>query len=276
MLQASLAGGRHPSTGVLRAVILSAFLAAFVLFVSTATAQSSRSADTARLINEYRASLGLPQLRIDARLAAAAQSHSDFMLANGCFSHICPGEPVPGQRALSAGYTSSGVGEVIGMGYVMPADVVTGWRNSPAHDAILRGQWQDIGCGVAGEPGQVGGGQGPYWTCVVGNPGAPPWPGLPTLPPPGVTLTPRPTTTPTPDPRGPLPAGWQMYTFVPLSLLNMTPPLSDCRRPGTTCYVAIVTDYDADRYNWPTTDYLYYTYCVGLRPRGAWCKWSVK
>jgi len=195
--------------GNMRHVHTSALLALVALFVvASASAQSDRPRDTARLIDEYRTSLGLPQLHYDNRLTTAAQAHSDTMLAIDCFAHTCPGEPVAGQRALAAGYPSSGVGEIIARGMLMPVDAVAAWRGSPAHDEIMRGQWADVGCGVAGADGGIGSGRGPFWTCVFGNPGAPPWGGLPTLPPPGVTLTPRPPTpTPTPDPRGPLPAG---------------------------------------------------------------------
>jgi len=65
-----------------------------------------------------------------------------------------------------------------------------------------------------------------------------------------------------------------MYTFVPLSLLNIPVPLADCRLVGTTCYLALVTDYDASA--WSVTDYLHGTYCVGLRERSVWCAWGRK
>jgi uncharacterized protein YkwD len=89
----------------------------------TATAASgSGSAGTAAagqvlaLINQARASAGLPALTVTAGLDTSATAHT-MKMAGGCgLSHQCPGEAAIGDRETAAGVIWSAAGENIGEG----------------------------------------------------------------------------------------------------------------------------------------------------------------
>ncbi len=236
------------------------------LAVANQDERSHESADdVVALINQYRASQGLAALRGDMRLAGAATFHNRWMRDQDCFSHICPGEPSPGERAVAAGYPSAGVGEVIGRGYPTAADVVMGWRNSPGHDAVLRGGFLDIGCAV--EDGQTKG--GPWWTCVFGSAGGGPL--LPTATPRASAPTPTKEATKTPTARAGLPAGQLMEVTGRFGVFGLPRPAGCPALAGLDCLLTLRVDYDLS--DWGVTDYLYYTYC--LRP-DVMCRWPWK
>jgi uncharacterized protein YkwD len=90
----------------------------------SASAQPSASASSPgtavgqvlALINQARASAGLPPLTITAGLDRSASAHNARM-ADGCgLSHQCPGEPDLGARETAAGVTWTAAGENIGEG----------------------------------------------------------------------------------------------------------------------------------------------------------------
>lgn len=89
------------------------------------------------LINQERTSRRLPALAWSSKLKTAASSHNQWMVANKCFAHVCPGEPAVGTRITNAGYSWSAYGETIAAGYPSPGAVVTGWMNSSGHRDIL-------------------------------------------------------------------------------------------------------------------------------------------
>ena len=86
--------------------------------------------ETVAAINAYRATLGKPALRYDARLAGAADFHNRWMWDHDCFAHQCPGEPDPWERIKAAGYSYTLASEVIGRGYWGVARAVGGVRES--------------------------------------------------------------------------------------------------------------------------------------------------
>lgn len=200
------------------------------------------------LINQYRQSQGLPAFLIDTKLMNASEGHNLAMRDTDCFAHQCPGEDDPLQRMRAAGYLSP-ASEVIGRGYPDAAAMLDGWQHSAAHNAILLGNWRDMGCAALREG--VG---GPWWTCDFGTAGTG------SSPPPTASPGP-PTPTATPDRRGPLPAGWLMRVWIADSSL---PP---CSMVGVTCSRIIEIDYD--RSTWAVTDGLYGQYCM----RGYKCEW---
>jgi len=172
------------------AVLLMAagYIISFCSALLTRTARADDTTDIHFLINQYRVSQGLPPFLVDARLTAASETHNRWMRANDCFSHQCPGEADPWQRIRDAGYPSP-ASEVIGRGYLDAASVLDGWKHSAGHNAILLGNWRDMGCHALRDAG------GPWWTCDFGTAGI-----GSTLP---STVTPAPPTlTPTsPAPR---------------------------------------------------------------------------
>ncbi|MFD3485470.1 CAP domain-containing protein [Streptomyces sp. NPDC058665] len=123
--------------------------------------------DVVALTNAERGSAGLRPLAGDPRLTAAAQAHSDDMVARGFYSHTGLDGRQPWDRAVAAGCTHRVIGENIACGQRSPAEVVRGWMDSPGHRAnILKPDFTHIGVGFRG-----GGERGTYWTQLFGMAG---------------------------------------------------------------------------------------------------------
>lgn len=112
---------------------------------------NTQEAINAKLVNEYREAIGLPQLEWDARLVQAARRHSKEMVDLGFFSHNSPTDGLKSfsDREKKAGYDKPG-GENIAQGYMGGEHVFWGWFDSPGHHknmcrdgftALGVGQW---------------------------------------------------------------------------------------------------------------------------------------
>jgi len=100
------------------------------------------------LANDARAAAGCGPLRVDARITAAAQAHSDDMAANGYFSHDSLDGRSFVDRLRAAGYPSPG-GENIAQGQRTAQSVHQAWMNSSGHRAnILNCGFTTIGVGL--------------------------------------------------------------------------------------------------------------------------------
>ena len=100
------------------------------------------------LVNDARADAGCGALRVDARITAAAQAHSDDMAANDYFSHDSLDGRTYSDRLRAAGYPSPG-GENIAQGQRSAQAVHQAWMNSPGHRAnILNCGFTAIGVGL--------------------------------------------------------------------------------------------------------------------------------
>ena len=100
------------------------------------------------LVNSARASAGCGPLRGDARLAAAAQGHSDDMASQGYFSHTSLDGRTFADRVRVAGYPNPG-GENIAQGQRSAQAVHDAWMNSEGHRAnILNCSFTAIGVGL--------------------------------------------------------------------------------------------------------------------------------
>lgn len=100
------------------------------------------------LANLARAEEGCPALRIDDRLVAAAQAHSDDMGANDYFSHDSLDGRTFADRIEAAGYPSPG-GENIARGQRDAQAVHDAWMQSSGHRAnILNCEFTAIGVGL--------------------------------------------------------------------------------------------------------------------------------
>jgi uncharacterized protein YkwD len=109
------------------------------------------------LLNKKRHSHGKPSLQASAKLADAANRHSNYMENHHCFDHVCGGEASIDSRLRSVGYLGGTLlrwswGENIAWGehsYGTPRRIVKAWMNSPEHRAnILNGTFRDIGVGI--------------------------------------------------------------------------------------------------------------------------------
>jgi uncharacterized protein YkwD len=66
------------------------------------------------LINQARATAGLPPYTSNSVLVASASQHNHVMVSGNCFEHVCPGEPGLGGRITGVG--TGWLGENIGKG----------------------------------------------------------------------------------------------------------------------------------------------------------------
>jgi len=100
-----------------------------------------------RLINEYRAEVGAPELSPVAEIDAAADAHSEDMGLRGYFAHEAldpaPYGVEPWDRMCTFGFGpacdhSTVMGENIAAGFADALSAFQGWRASPGHDANMR------------------------------------------------------------------------------------------------------------------------------------------
>lgn len=131
--------------------------------VARNTIDKARDA-TLCLLNRTRARHGLPPLRLNAKLTAAATKHSRDMVRRRYFSHDSPDGRDMLDRVRAARYVPRNAGYVLGenIGWgsgplAEPMSLVRAWMRSPGHRRnILDRRFRDIGIGiVVGAP--VGG-----------------------------------------------------------------------------------------------------------------------
>jgi uncharacterized protein YkwD len=111
------------------------------------------------LHNSERARHGLPKLRENARLRAAASRHSARMVGSHFFDHTTPSGLTMAERIRGTGYTSGAhawsIGENIAWGsgrLATAAQIQRAWMNSAGHRAnILQRSFREIGIGI--QPG---------------------------------------------------------------------------------------------------------------------------
>ncbi|MFI2205710.1 CAP domain-containing protein [Streptomyces sp. NPDC020192] len=131
----------------------------------TPDALGRAAAEVVALTNAERGRIGLAPLAVDPLLTAAAQAHCADMVARDFYDHTSPDGAQPWDRAARAGSRLRTIGENIACGQRSPAEVVTGWMNSPGHRAnILKREFGHIGIGFAG-----GGRAGTYWCQLFGG-----------------------------------------------------------------------------------------------------------
>jgi uncharacterized protein YkwD len=113
------------------------------------------------LINQEREAHGESALVPNAKLARAAQGHSEDMASEDYFSHVAPNGESPLDRMRAAGYIYSSrigyaVGENIAWGTLWlasPQSIVAAWMASPGHRAnILDANYRETGVGVSPHP----------------------------------------------------------------------------------------------------------------------------
>jgi uncharacterized protein YkwD len=110
------------------------------------------------LLNEERASHGLPDFARSKKLQRAAQKHSARMSGSGCFDHQCPGEGDLVSRLGTVDYLFRSLSrwicaENIAWGMTTagtPRAIMDAWMKSDGHRAnILNGDLRQVGVGFA-------------------------------------------------------------------------------------------------------------------------------
>ena len=139
----------------------------------TATAVSEEDLRLNQLIqltNEYREKNGLPQLKVNNRLSAAAQTYAERMAKEGFFDHVAPDGRTIADRINASGYSYLVCGENIAEGYNSPEEVMKAWIESPSHrENLLFPKFQEIGVGYAIGSSTESGDRYPYWVQEFGE-----------------------------------------------------------------------------------------------------------
>ncbi|KAK9716837.1 hypothetical protein K7432_006625 [Basidiobolus ranarum] len=116
-------------------------------------------------VNQERQKVGAPSLKLDSRLVAAAQAHSDYQARTKTLTHD-EGSADPAERIRKAGVKYSAYGENVASGYSTIQQVMKGWMNSDGHRKnILNARFTHMGSGFNNN--------GDYWTqdfALVDNP----------------------------------------------------------------------------------------------------------
>lgn len=103
----------------------------------TAVSAQSPTNSILTLVNQLRASYGLPGFSYDPQLAAAAQAHANWMAQTAVYSHTGAGGSTPQIRANAAGYPGYVSENIVGGTNLNPGGGVTWWRNSSVHFATM-------------------------------------------------------------------------------------------------------------------------------------------
>lgn len=119
---------------------------------------TSYTAQVLTLVNAQRAQAGLSPLRLDTRVAQAAQVRAEEIQTS--FSHTRPDGSHFSTALKEAGVSYRSCGENIAWGQKTPQQVMEGWMNSSGHRAnILNPEYTAIGIGYAQNSAGTG-----YWT----------------------------------------------------------------------------------------------------------------
>ncbi|MGD8585670.1 MAG: LysM peptidoglycan-binding domain-containing protein [Chloroflexota bacterium] len=140
-----------------RTLLASVFLIGLLLFSGPrssggplAAAQSGPAAEIFQLINNFRASQGLPPFQYNGILAAAAQGHATWMAQNVIYSHTGAGGSSPLSRATAAGYSGYVVENIVGGWQMSPRQGLIWWQNSPVHyNTLVTSSYPQAGVGYA-------------------------------------------------------------------------------------------------------------------------------
>lgn len=111
-------------------------------------------------LNQMRMLMGLPLLKVDLKLSAAARDHSNDMKEKNFFDHT---SPVPGKKTFIQRARKFGVlamGENIHQGSDRGADAIEDWHHSPGHHkSMFSADFGSVGLGKSGD----------YWTQMFGK-----------------------------------------------------------------------------------------------------------
>ena len=125
--------------------------------LSTLPAPRDKQMAALRAVNELRRATGLPALKPEGRLFAAAQSHADYLLRNDASGHFeTAGRQGfvgrrPEDRVRAFGY-SAGTYEDVSQGLTEPVEAIQGLFDAPYHrEPFLQPGELHFGAGVSGD-----------------------------------------------------------------------------------------------------------------------------
>jgi LysM repeat protein len=148
--------------------ILIFLLTSLFIFHPAVNAQVDPRSEIFQLINQFRASRGLPPFQYNNVLATAAQGHANWMAENVLYSHTGAGGSTPLSRALAAGYSGYVIENIVGGTGMSPRQGLIWWQNSPVHyNTLVTERYPQAGVGYASN------GQQNMYVLVVGRPPGP-------------------------------------------------------------------------------------------------------
>lgn len=95
---------------------------------------SAEELEGVRLINEYRASIGLSTLTLDNYISTLCETHNQYMIQKNTASHDYF---TTRADSIKARLGATRVSEIVAYNYISPASVVNAWLNSPGHKAAI-------------------------------------------------------------------------------------------------------------------------------------------
>lgn len=141
------------------------FLSGSLRNVSITQAQAGPQANIFNLVNQLRASYGLPPFIWDNSLAVAAQNQANYMATNNIYSHVGEAGSSPASRAIAAGYPGHANENIVGGTNLTPSQGVTWWKNSPIHfNTMISDRYVHAGVGFSQGHDQN------FYALVVGYP----------------------------------------------------------------------------------------------------------
>ena len=110
---------------------------------------SSDETELARLINEYRVSIGLNELQIINHISYKSEEHNEYMIANNVVDHAYFQDRSDNIiRVLGA----VSVDENVAYNFSTPQSVLNAWLNSPSHKANIEGNHTHFGISISVNP----------------------------------------------------------------------------------------------------------------------------
>jgi len=101
-------------------------------------------------VNPVRENHGFLDLKVNQKLAKAAQLKAKDMVERGYFDHAGPEGELPWTWLEKVDYDYAAAGENLAMDFNDPVELINAWLNSPLHAKnILNGYFTDIGIGIA-------------------------------------------------------------------------------------------------------------------------------
>jgi uncharacterized protein YkwD len=102
--------------------------------------------DLAKLINEYRKSIGLNDLELNNHLSYKSEEHNLYMIDNNVVNHAYFQERLENSINVLAAVK---VDEIVAYNYVLPKGALTAWLISPSHKAAIEGDFTNFGIAIS-------------------------------------------------------------------------------------------------------------------------------
>jgi uncharacterized protein YkwD len=110
---------------------------------------SANELETMKLINDYRASVGLNPLEKINHMSYKSEEHDNYMIANNVVNH---NDFVARSENIISVLGAKTVGENIAYNYNSPQAAVTAWLNSPGHKENIEGNFTHFGIAIRENP----------------------------------------------------------------------------------------------------------------------------